>query len=86
VFADEVRSFHVRLMQAMDERIRQVINGGLPKTGAVDLGMLVQEHVQRNRTIERALAGPPVPTDWERVRSAIAAIAREMLGRKASQK
>lgn len=69
-FLRECRSFHDRLMEAMSERIDQVMAGALTPDIQVDVASLVREHQER---AERDLALDPTPatTDWQSVREAL---------------
>jgi hypothetical protein len=77
-FIDEVKSFHSRLMRAMQARLNEVIDADLPSRIRVDVAGLKQEHEQRCRELELALSRRPDPTDWARVQRAIAAVEREI--------
>jgi hypothetical protein len=73
-FADNVRAFHDRLMQAMAERVRAVAAGALPPGVSVDVAVLLRE--QNARALQSAMnfGSPPIPTDWKAVRRALQAI------------
>jgi hypothetical protein len=75
-FIAEVRDFHNRLMQQMQERVDQVCAGALPPEVRIDLTALREEHERRSASIEAHFAPPAEPTDWEAVERAIAEIKR----------
>lgn len=79
-FIDEVRSFHQRLMAAMEQRMREVLGGALPASIRIDRARLSDEQQLRSTWLDEALARPASSTDWRTVQSAIAAIERQMLG------
>lgn len=75
-FIDEVRDFHNRLMQQMQERVDQVCAGALPPEVRIDLAALREEHERRSASIESLFTPPAEPTDWKAVERAIAEIKR----------
>jgi hypothetical protein len=72
-FISEAVSFHDRLMEQMDARVKRVVAGALPNSVGVDLPGLEREHAYRyiNDMNRRTV---PTTTDWNRVRAAIAEI------------
>lgn len=70
-FMDEVRSFHDRLMEQMEERVSQVAAGALVEKARVDLEDLLREQQARSQSIERHLGQPAPPTDWPSILAAI---------------
>lgn len=70
-FADEVRSFHDRLMEQMAQRVSQVAAGALAKSVRVDIEGLRREQEARSQSIERNFDQPAPPTDWPVVLAAI---------------
>ncbi len=69
-FINEVKSFHLRLMEQMATRIDQVRQGALAPEIEIDLPRLMQEQEQRMRTFDTALNLCP-QTDWKAVERAI---------------
>jgi hypothetical protein len=69
-FIEEIKSFHVRLMDQMAARVDQVLAGHFPPAIEIDLPGLVTEHEQRTRSLDEALSVVP-GTDWQRVETAI---------------
>ena len=72
-FMEEIRSFHVRLMAQMSERVKQVISGALSPGIKIDLPGLTREHDQRSRILDEVLSSP-VSTDWQEVGRSILAV------------
>lgn len=73
-FADEVRSFHQRLMHAMTERIQHIVDGALPPSVRIDIPALEREHAQRSAASALDFGPPRPPTDWQAVRAALRTI------------
>lgn len=75
-FVEEVLSFHDRFMSAMDNRVKEVLAGGLSKSIRVDLGGLLREQRERTASVNREslLASPG--TGWARVSKAVARLER----------
>ncbi|ANW02365.1 DUF5984 family protein [Bradyrhizobium icense] len=69
-FIEEMKSFHVRLMDQMAARVDQVVAGRLPSDIQIDLPGLVREHEQRGRSLDSALRFVP-QTDWQQTERAI---------------
>jgi hypothetical protein len=69
-FIEEMKSFHVRLMDQMAARVDQVVAGRLPSEIQIDLPGLVNEHEQRARPLDPALRFDP-ETDWQQAERAI---------------
>jgi len=69
-FVEEVRSFHLRLMEQMAARVQQVQEGALSPEIEIDLPGLVKEHEQRSRTLDTALNLCP-QTHWKEIEKAI---------------
>lgn len=70
-FIEEVRSFHVRLMDQMAVRVDRVVKGGVPSGIQIDLLGLVREHGQRTGSLDAALQVAISRTDWQRTERAI---------------
>lgn len=70
-FIEEVKSFHVRLMEQMVARVDQVVTGGLPSGIHIDLPGLVREQGQRMGSLDSALKVAVSRTDWQRAENAI---------------
>jgi hypothetical protein len=68
----EVRSFHDRLMEQMQERIAEVLTGAPPEVSAY----LWQQHQERNLSLDPFLALPETRTDWEQVVAATGKLER----------
>jgi hypothetical protein len=73
-FAEEVRTFHSRLMRAMAERVENVVAGALPSEVHVDIPGLLREQHMRASLSSANFGPPPDPTDWDAVRQAIKTI------------
>jgi hypothetical protein len=69
-FIEEMKSFHIRLLDQMAARVDQVVAGCLPSDIQIDLPGLVREHEQRARSLESALRLVP-ETDWQQTERAI---------------
>jgi hypothetical protein len=69
-FIEEMKSFHVRLMEQMAARVDQVVAGCLPPEIQIDLPGLIREHEQRARSFDSALRFVP-ETDWQQAERAI---------------
>ena len=65
-FVEEMKSFHLRLMEQMAARIVQVQQGALAPDIEIDLPRLVTEHEQRIRMLDTSLSLHP-QTDWKEV-------------------
>jgi hypothetical protein len=74
-FLRETHAFHDALMSQMAERVEHVLVGAFPTGIHVDRDGLKRDHATRCRALERALAPPLVPADWERVWEAIKTLA-----------
>lgn len=69
-FMHEVESFHNRFMSAMKERVNIiVIDNPMPNVN-IDIDRLVQEHGERELSLEHALKRQPCVKSWETVISA----------------
>ena len=73
-FVAECRSLHERLMDAMSERVEQVVAGALPPAIHVDLVGLMREHEKRRHLSSLNFGALPEPTDWAAVREAMRTI------------
>ena len=73
-FAEEVRTFHERLMRAMAERVESVVAGALPSEVRVDIPGLLREQKMRASLSDTNFGPPPAATDWGAVRQAIKTI------------
>jgi hypothetical protein len=73
-FVAECQSFHERLMDAMSERINQVVAGVLSPAIQIDLEGLVREHDRRRHLSPLNFGALPSPTDWAAVREAMRTI------------
>jgi len=70
-FLAEVRGFHARFMQAMEERIK-VARSGWPRPDIrLDIDQLEQGQVWRSGYLTEVLASEADETEWESVREAI---------------
>jgi hypothetical protein len=69
-FIEEMKSFHVRLMDQMAARVEQVVAGCLSSEIQIDLPGLVREHEQRTLALDATLKAAP-ETDWQHVERAI---------------
>lgn len=72
-FIEEMKSFHVRLMEQMAARIEQVASGQLRSEIQIDLAALAREHEQRTCSLDAALKIVPA-TDWQQVERAVGEI------------
>ena len=70
-FAEEVRTFHARLMLAMAERVESVVAGALPSDVHVDIPGLLREQQMRAALSCANFGPPPDATDWHAIRQAI---------------
>lgn len=70
-FINEVRSFHNRLMQQMDDRVKRVIKGAISKDIRIDFDNLVREQEIRSMPIEKVFSRQKVATDWTEVMKSI---------------
>jgi Family of unknown function (DUF5984) len=73
-FVNEVRSFHDRLIEQMDDRVSQVAAGALGAHIHIDSEGLIRQQAQEARSIFRRLAEPEEPTDWHLVIDAVKSI------------
>ena len=74
-FMSEVQSFHDRLMAGMADRVQQILQENpFPASVDIDLRGLQSEHVQRTRSLTKALERNLEPIDWQRVEEANKAI------------
>ena len=73
-FVAECRGFHERLMDAMSERVNQVVAGAVSPAIHVDLDSLVREHEKRRHLSPLNFGALPSPTDWPAVRQAMSLI------------
>lgn len=78
-FVDEMRSFHVRLMEQMAARVDQVTAGRLSPEIEIDGPGLAREHQQRTQSLDSALK-IVVETNWQRAERAIHEILSERDG------
>lgn len=74
-FIEEIKSFHVRLMDHMAVRVGQVVAGCLSSDIQIDVPGLIGEHEQRTRSLDAVLKIVP-ETDWRQTERAIREIAR----------
>lgn len=79
-FIEEMKSFHVRLMDQMAARVEQVVAGCLPSEIQIDLPGLVKQHEMRTRSLDAALRVAP-ETDWQQIEKAIREILSVPRGR-----
>ncbi len=75
-FVAEVRSFDVRLIQAMAKRVDAVRDDWPRPDVRLDWNALRQEHRQRATAFASALAQPLRHTNWDGVRQALAEVER----------
>ena len=73
-FIEECRSLHERLMDAMSERVEQVVAGALSPAIHVDLLGLMREHEEHRHLSPLNFGALPEPTDWVAVREAMRTI------------
>jgi hypothetical protein len=67
-FMQEIESFHQRLMDLMQERVH-ILQTRNPLSAQIhiDIEQITQEHAERTKSLELALAKKPEAVDWERV-------------------
>lgn len=75
-FVAEVRSFDVRLIQAMAERVDAVRDDWPHPDVRLDWNDLRKDHRLRSNAFARAVAQPPLQTNWDEVRQALAEVER----------
>lgn len=69
-FVHEVESFHTRLMNQMEERVKQVVAGVLNPEISIDFAALVKQHEKRCLSLQSAL-DVKAETDWSKIEKAI---------------
>lgn len=74
-FLHEIHSFHARLIEQMDVRIREVFGGALSPEIKVDLPGLLSEHEQRRQALKCALEHTS-STNWQAVEKAVREISQ----------
>lgn len=77
-FLAEVQSFHQRLMQAMAERVDELRHNWSRPDVRLDWPQLREEHRLRTSQLSKALTRPPEPTDWDTLRTQLAAMERHL--------
>ena len=70
-FIEEIRSFHIRLIDQMAARVDRVLAGCLASDIQIDLPGLAREQEQRARALDSALKVAIPKTDWQRAEKAI---------------
>ncbi len=70
-FVEEVQGFHVRLMAAMDERVREVCSNWTRPDVKIDFARLAAEQVERRGHFDAAVRRGPRTTDWPTVEFAL---------------
>lgn len=73
-FIAELRLFHSKLVDQMDQRVDQVIGGALPSGVEVDFDLLRRTQASERERFKAALTQSPPSQDWDSVRKAIAAV------------
>ncbi len=73
-FVAEVRSFDARLIQAMAERVDAVCHDWPHPNVRLDWNDLRKEHRRRSTFCEECLVQPPLQTNWNEVRQALAEV------------
>lgn len=75
-FIEEMRSFHVRLIDQMAARVNRVLAGALASDIEIDLPGLAREQERRALSLDSALKVVIPNTDWHRAENAIREILR----------
>jgi hypothetical protein len=77
-FVAKVRSFDKRLMKEMAERIESIQRHWSRPEIHIDIPDMIRDHAHRTTLLDAALTPAREPTDWNQVRTALAAMERHL--------
>lgn len=77
-FTREVESFHNRLMDGMEERVKSIVKNNPFKDVYIDIDSLIIKHEERKKFLKEKLEYKPIIPDWKEILSLYKKIKQEL--------